>query len=294
MPFNDTIAAIPQADTDRIARRLLGDDMVDRYGDVLGTRKHGLRDIARDFALGVAGGPTKSLELRAQVREQFQKAYDKEAKAAAVKAQQDREQATMVINTLKGVAGLAPGHRAAIFQETLDQAGIPYSKAAVKFLTDADTLAQLPMDDLMEKAEKGEVSIASISSIMGSGSNAARWYTDMVRAKKDRQQTGNMILDAEMKRVNLEDIQRKIRERMARQPELDAARRERLKGQKLDNANKRKALTKPAAGKGMTGIPELDAAIAAPAQTPPAPPATPPAGAGVGTTPNIKAITQVQ
>jgi len=301
MPFEETIKSIPQADTDRIARRLLGDQVVDNYGDVIGARKHTMRDVARDFALGVAGGPTKSGELRLKVQEQFQKAYDKEAKAAAVRKQQDREQATMVLGALKTVSGLPPGQRASIFKDTLDQAGIPYSNAAVKFLTDADTLAQLPLDQLMEKAQSGEISTASIGQVFGSAQQAANWYTNMVRAQKDREQTGNMILDHEIKTLKLKDIQAKMVERDRQAAMREQGLRERIKAQKLSNVSKRQKLTKGAGGGLLTGI---DPTIAAAMSGPTTPrtsvtPAAPAVGTGVEAapapaTPGIKAITQVR
>lgn len=272
MPLEDTIQAIPQSDTDTIARRLLGDDMVDRFGDVIGARPHGLRDVARDFALGVSGGPTASLELRTKVQEQFQKAYNTEAKAAAARAQQDRETATMVINTLKTVSGLPPGHRASIFQETLDQAGIPYSKAAVKFLVDADTAAQLPMPLLFEKARSGELTTANISAVLGSASNTARWYTDMMRASRDRIETGNKILEAEKKALSIRDLQEKMRIRAENERVQAAGLRERVKAQKLGNVKKRRALDAPPKG-AAGGLPEDIAAELSPAAGAPVAPA---------------------
>lgn len=272
MPVEETIQAIPQSDTDTIARRLLGDDMVDRFGDVIGARPHGLRDVARDFALGVSGGPTASLELRTKVQEQFQKAYNTEAKAAAARAQQDRETATMVINTLKTVSGLPPGHRASIFQETLDQAGIPYSKAAVKFLVDADTASQLPMPLLFEKARSGELTTANISAVLGSASNTARWYTDMMRASRDRIETGNKILEAEKKALSIRDLQDRMRVRAERERVTTIGLQERVKSQKLSNASKRRKLTAPATGAG--GLPpDIAAELGSPALGAPVAPA---------------------
>lgn len=289
MPLQDTINSIPQADTDRIARRLLGDQMVDRYGDVIGARPHGFKDVMRDFGLGAAGGPDKALELKMKVRDNFQKAYDREAKAAAARRQEERDQIATVLNTFKTIQGLPPGHRAAILQDTLDNAGIPYSKAAVKLFSDGDILANLPVNDLLEKNANGDIDIGSLSTVFGSGVNAANYISAMTRAQKDREQTGNMILDGEIKRVRLQDVQRKIAEQRETERLRQVRLQESVKGMKLRNAQTRKNIAKPGKGGGFsTGDPAVDGIVqeamgagGPPAPAPAAPAAAPASGVKV-------------
>jgi len=201
MPFDDTMKNVPQADSDAIARRLLGDDLVNRYGDVIGARQPGTADVLRDFTVGFSQGRDKVDELHLKVQEQARKAYNKQAQAAVAAKAQDNETVKTVLSAIKTVQGLPPGQRAAVLKDTLDQAGIPYSNAAIKMFTDADMLSRLPPGTLNELGTSSVISTADIAGVMGSGLNAAKFMESMAQRKRDDQTTQTMILGAEQKRV---------------------------------------------------------------------------------------------
>lgn len=189
---------VPQAQTEGIARRLLGDDLVNRYGDVIGARKATAADVLRDFTIGFSQGREKVDELHMKVQKQFQTSYAKQEAAAIEAKKADSAKVKTVLEAIKTVQGLPPGHRASILKDTLDAAGISYSNAAVKLFTDSDLVSQLPMEKLAEAAgPDGALSTAEVSGVMGSGLNAAKFLSEVSRKNRDEQATQGLILNAE-------------------------------------------------------------------------------------------------
>jgi hypothetical protein len=303
MPLEDILAddeggmeaatpGVPQGDTEAIARRLLGDDLVNRYGDVIGARSTTAADVLRDFTVGFHNGPAKVDELKMKVAETYRDSYVKAQRSALAKAKIDADNVKSILDVVKTVQGLPPGHRTAVFTEHLDALGIPYSKAAVKMFLDADMTAQLPLDELAAAADNGDLKTSDVAGVMGTGLNAAKFLGEVSRRQRDRQATGNMILDAERKRLSIQDAAARFQERQAtadaraQKVEDDARKRKLgLKKDRLSIEKSKQSLAKGAnAGAGsLTGDPVLDAALGGAA-------APRPTAAPVG----IKAITQVK
>lgn len=201
MPLDQTLASVPQAQTEGIARRLMGDDLVNRYGDVMGVRPYSAADALRDFTTGWQGGANKENadKLKMQIRNQFQTQYNKSQAAAIAQKQADVKNATSVIEAIKNVQALPPGHRAQILKETLDNAGIPYSNAAIKMFADSDLIAQLPMSEIEKQANDGTLDTATLGSVFGTALNAGKFMEAAANKKRYDQTTQNLVLDAELK-----------------------------------------------------------------------------------------------
>lgn len=253
MPFNDTMQEVPQSQTDAIARRLLGDDLVDKYGDVIGARKTGPADVLRDFTIGMHQGAGKVDELHAQVQDQFEKSYNQAATRAIEAKKADIAKGQAFIGAIKTIQGLPPGHRAAVLKETLDQMGIPYSGAAIKMFTDSDMLGNVPLGELENRVNDGTISTNDIAGVMGSGTNAAQFMQNMARKKQDDQATSNMILSAENTRIRNQAARLKLKTDKSLAPLS-------IKNAQLRGEVMQKALDK---NTGITGIPEIDNAIRA-------------------------------
>jgi hypothetical protein len=251
---------VPQAQTEAIARRLLGDDLVNRYGDVIGARPSTAVDSLRDFTLGFTHGQNKVDDLHLKVQKQYQDAYTKQQRAAVAAKTGDIKQAKAILDAIKTVQGLPPGHRTAILKETLEGAGIPYSAAALKMFADSDLLSQLPMDDLQKAVDDGTLSTSEISGVMGSGLNAAKFISEAARRKREDQQTQGLILNAERTKIETKRDQLAFDEARKTRGLDILKKRLTVGGLELGNKLKQKALDK--AGKGLTGIPEIDAELA--------------------------------
>jgi hypothetical protein len=304
MPLDDILGAdeggmeaatdsVPQGDTATIARRLLGDDLVNRYGDVIGARKTTAADVLRDFTLGFQNGQAKVDELKLKIQERYQDAYVKQQRSALAKAKIDADKVKGVLDTIKTIQSLPPGHRASILKEQLQAIGIEPSASALKMFTDSDMIAQLPIDKLAEAADNTDVNTSDLAGVMGSGLNAAKFLGEVRRRQKDETQTGNLILEREKKRLSIMDAAAKFNERQA-QSGIRQERAEQqvergklgIKKDKLSIAKSKAKLAKDAAkpAASLTGDPVLDAALSG------GTPATPPPAAPVG----IKSITQVK
>lgn len=81
-------APLSQAATMKIARQLLGPDLAERYGDVVGGRPVTAGDVARDFAIGaISRDPGKADAIKAQVYQQYNDQLRKEEDQANQRTQ---------------------------------------------------------------------------------------------------------------------------------------------------------------------------------------------------------------
>lgn len=211
MPFDPNV---PQADQDAIARRLLGDDLVNRFGDVIGARPKGFRDALRDFTIagGSQDGGQKLNALKLQVQERFSEELQKEQEAARLKREEDRRIGKQFLSTIETIQKLPPGHRSSVLKETLDKAQIPYTQATLKMFTDADMLAKLPIPELQRAAADGELSAEAIGTVTGDANASAKFIQAAETRTKTRQQTQNLILGAQKKGLDIQRAKVKLAE----------------------------------------------------------------------------------
>lgn len=203
MPFDDTVAEVPQAQTEGIARRLLGDDLVNRYGDVMGARKTTAADVLRDFTIGFRHGQEKVDEIHMKMQDTARKAYNKQAERALAAKQLDMKTAGEAWEAVKWAAEKAPrGYAAGMLKERLKVLGIEPSPTALKMLTDADWVAQLPRAEI-DKAvhEDGTIDTPMLNAYFTDPMKLDQFRNQAVRRQRDEADTNRMILGAERTRI---------------------------------------------------------------------------------------------
>jgi hypothetical protein len=284
MPLNDVIENVPQGETEGIARRLLGDDIVSRYGDVIGARKAGMADVLRDFTLGFTKGQGAVDALHLKVQDQFSQQYHQAATTAAAEKKIDVDKAKAALKALKDVQGLPPGNRVAVLKDTYDALGITNMTTPLKMFADSDILAQLPMDKLEKAAAEGTLSTAQMSAVFGDASKATQFINEAARRKRDEAQTGNAILAAERTALSMKRDKLKLAEEKARHPLSIKDAQLRSENLTLQNKAIEAKLAKGASG-GALGALLSGKGLGLPAQQAPAPVSTSPKLAEPGVVP---------
>jgi hypothetical protein len=245
----DPTAGVPQAQTEAIAKKLLGEDGFNRFGDVVGARPATWRDALRDFTIGMTKGADTVETLRLKQREQFQEAVYREQRAALAKAKIDADNVKSVLDTVVTVSKLPAGYRAGILKEHLQKLGVEPSPTMLKMMTDSDMIASMPIEQLYEAATRadGTIDMAKLGAVMSDSKAGADFFVNMIRAQQDKAQIGKMALDMLRSRQTMaktEEDNARARERHA----VDLAdKRIRLKTHKVELRNLR-------AGKGKSGL----------------------------------------
>lgn len=164
-PTTDPGVLARMADRKKLALTQYSDQVVERYGDVLGTRDRGFRDFLRDLAANEASGDnTKSRQIAQQVQESFvkglQKSLDEDRK--------NRAEATTQFSTwVKGIDKLTSGGVPKVLQdsflERLGQiTGIEMSKDTVKALKEGVFDFSILKDpDVLEEFRKDPVAFVT-------------------------------------------------------------------------------------------------------------------------------------
>lgn len=188
-------SAVPQSDTNAVARALLGDATVEQFGDVIGARPTGFKDVLRDFAIGAARGPEALEQIKGLQRKAYSDALFRQQQAALARKKADIAQAGAVLDTYKKVQGMPAGARASLLKSQLESIGITPDPAALKLMLNGDILAQLPMQEIMDAHQREEISTANLQEVFGSAKGAIDFVTGMTRAAKDRQSVDSIALD---------------------------------------------------------------------------------------------------
>lgn len=175
----------PQADQDAIQRKLLGDDLVDRYGDVLGSRPRTMTDRLRDFTISMSEGPKAVRDLQFKVLDTYQKQYQTAVRTGISQRQQEIAQINTIFRAIE--AGRKnPGYGAQILTSTLKSLGITPDPAVVKMMTDEDVLAKIQIQKLSDAAQ--QIDGPELSEILG-------LFTDPVAA-------GEFLADAKKRKLD--------------------------------------------------------------------------------------------
>lgn len=257
MPLDEDINEdVPQAQTEGIARRLLGDDLVNRYGDVIGARKPTAADVLRDFTIGFTKGADKADELKMKVRDTYENAYAKRQRAAIAQAQQDGEKVKTMTAAIREAAKY-PGYATGILKEALAPLGLQPTPTVLKMMADIDLMGNTPLDELDAAADdgKGTVVMGAAAAAMGSPLNFAKFLSENARRRRDDQATGNAIIETQAKRLKLKRDKLKFAQEKKKAPLS-------IRDAQLSNQIKEKRLNKPDVAIGMTGVPEIDAELA--------------------------------
>lgn len=213
MPFDDTVQEIPQAATEGIARRLLGDDLVNRYGDVMGARKTTAADVLRDFTIGFRHGQEKVDELHMKVQDTARKAYNKQAEKALASKQQDIQTTKAAWQAATWISEHGPaGYKEKMLKEQWDKLGVTYTPTTLKMFADADFLAQLPQKDIDKGIEDGTIDTSMLNAFTGDSMKASQFRSEAMKRKRDEADTNRMILGAEGTRIKQQRDRLKLKQ----------------------------------------------------------------------------------
>jgi hypothetical protein len=192
--------AVAQSDTATVARSLLGDAAVEQFGDVIGARPAGIKDVLRDFTIGMSKGPGEVEKIKAMQLKAYNDALFKQQQTALARKKAEMEQVGVALDTYKKVQGMPVGARASLLKSSLEAIGVTPDPAALKLMLDGDVFSQVPFEDLMEANTRGELSVAELQAVFGSAKGALDFVSEMTRAQKDRQQINSIALDILRKR----------------------------------------------------------------------------------------------
>jgi hypothetical protein len=205
--MDDPTGGVSQADPEKIARSLVGDDLVNKYGDVMGVRPTGVADVVRDFATGVTEGPAKTEALKALARKQYQDAYFREKRAAVARAAEDRNKAIGMLQAVVTVNKLPPNQRATAYKDAMKSFGVTPDATAVKMFTDADSIMKLPLRDIFKAAERGDDGFTAndLANAFGSWDAATNFFQEQRQIESHRLDVQGKILDNELKKKRVDD-----------------------------------------------------------------------------------------
>jgi hypothetical protein len=181
----------PQSDLDKVARTLMGDDTVEKYGDVMGVRKPTWKDGLRDFALGAAAGsPAKAIEMQSQLRKQFQDQLIKARRAALVEEQQKIQTSTKLVSGIAQIAkdpAIPAKYKTGLMKDFLAGQGISaQSPSVLKMFADADAIKDVDFDELLQKASEGQIDPQEIGGIFGSPEQAIGFLKQAQQYKQSK------------------------------------------------------------------------------------------------------------
>jgi len=241
---------IRQSDTMTVAKQLLGDELADRYGDVLGGRGYEKRDFGRDFLMSAAYGGQGAEEVRQRVRKTYDTAYARELEAAQQQDQENRLRVDSVVKTMRDVKNIPKQHRKAFLKSAFERLGFSSDKFAIQVMADPEAFAteNLYSPEMLQLAnDKPEDFLARAEEIIGDGTKAAALLSSLQQAKLNRKHGQKLVLDLSRQRAKARE-ERKTRRLRRRGLELRVRRQEQV-------------IEKGDQPKGLTGIPEIDAEL---------------------------------
>lgn len=177
----DATGGIVQANTDRIARQLLGDDLVNQYGDTMGARTPTFADRIRDFGSTMAGGPEKTQSLKNQARTAYQDARYKAAQTGLVQARIARAKGIALADAIKTAQEAPTSQRKQLFSAMLDEQGLDHSPAVAGLFMHEDILGSRSLAAFDKGLRDGSISIDDAATTLGSP-KAALDYLGKLRA----------------------------------------------------------------------------------------------------------------
>lgn len=189
--------SVPQSDRDAIARRLLGDEMTDRYGDALGLRKETWKDFFRDMGneLGRTGNADR---VKQRVVDQYRQREQDERAAAQQRDEEDRAKLGSFINLVKTMKDIPKGHRQGILKAGAAKLGMEGSPEVVKLLADVenfDSEAVLTPELVQMLFENPQQGIAELSKVVSDPEALIALSKGISQMGEERKRTQNMILE---------------------------------------------------------------------------------------------------
>ena len=212
-----------QQEMDQLARTQLGDSVVDRYGDVLGTRDRGFRDFLRDLATNeVSGDLTKSSQVATQVQEAFAKGVQRSIendRAARTEATQRLD--TWFQGVTKAQKIKVPGLQKQYLQALGEQTGIPISKEVAGLLASGGIPTEVFSDPQFQELLQ-EDPVGAVAQLQAAGVDviAAQDLVEEMQGFLSKKaeiaaKTGQTIRDiaeARKARISMRDIQEEAKQ----------------------------------------------------------------------------------
>lgn len=196
---------LPQADTMAIASRLLGPDLAQRYGDVIGARPSTLADVARDTAIGaISKDPSKADSIKMMVAKNYQQQLAQQQQLAAARDADNRNKIATLFSTLKGVKDVPMKYRKDFLNEAFTKLGIQTSPFATKILADPDSFKtdELTSPDMQALADSDpQKFLDTATQTLGDGQAAINLLKSLQGLKQQRQQTQDMITSATQRKA---------------------------------------------------------------------------------------------
>lgn len=153
----DPTGGVPQADTERVARGLMGDDMINRYGDALGVRPATTVDHLRDFTMGMTHGADKVTALKLQVQDAYAKRQLGAQRLAVAEAMQKKQKVMGLFDGIEKLRTVQPNLRAAIAKEVFTGLGYEnVSPAWIKVASDPDFFDGNSLSKLRQLVNDGD------------------------------------------------------------------------------------------------------------------------------------------
>lgn len=213
---------VPQSDAAVIAERLLGPELADRYGDVLGTRKGRAGDFWRDFGNEYAGkGQAEAIKQR--VIGQYQQKYRREQQEAQQKDQEDRLKITSLADLIRSVKGMPKGHAAGIIKAGLDKLGMSASPEVLKLFADPEKFdaSELFSPEMMQMAEDDpQAFLEQSEAVLGDAQAALALQKGVRGVKQQKADTHRLILEDDRKKAGIEQTRALTEESRARTEQI--------------------------------------------------------------------------
>jgi len=210
---------VPQSNQAAIAQRLLGPELADRYGDVLGLRKEKWGDFWRDFGNEFAGKGNAE-RLKQRVLDQYNDRYRQEQQAAQEKDQEDRLKVQSFADLVRSVKDFPKGHRAGVLKAGMEKLDLAATPEVVKLLADADNFdsSKLFTPEMMQMAQEDPQGWwAQAQTIVSDPQALMAIYKGLQGMQAQREDTQNKILQHERIKAGITQTQQRTRNLAARE-----------------------------------------------------------------------------
>ncbi len=197
-------AATPQAAgaEEAILRRLgISDDTLAKYGDVLGTRPRGLKDVGRDFAIGlVTRDPMAASKMKADLVNSVEGRKEKARQAALAQEKENRLKAQTYVGTLIQLtkSTLSPATKREVLKEVIaTNLGVDAPAGVLKMLTESEELQQMNPQALLNAVLNGDITLEGLAEVHGDSAKTMTVLTQFGQIRKNEQalQKGLLQID---------------------------------------------------------------------------------------------------
>lgn len=213
----DPTGGVAQAKDDTVARGLLGDELVNRYGDVLGLRKETWKDFWRDFG-NELGGRGNAERIKQRVIDQYQTREREERLAAQQRDEQDRSKLQAFTTLVTKMKDIPKGHRQGILKAGLAQLGMDSTPEAQKLLADVENFdaEQILTPEVLKLwDENPQAALAEIAKGVTDPLQLIAIKKGLLEMDAKRQEIQNKILEGDRKKGIQQRDEAKARRELA-------------------------------------------------------------------------------